>query len=126
MIDYERLATIFLDKYDLAIHADGPTLECPPWCDGNHIHGRHYEVSVMDKKEKRDTFTFDFWESERDCQNNDRPNNYTVLSMILSTMRAEPFDANEAILKSIQDFSKRAKKFFTEEELENLKNIASN
>jgi hypothetical protein len=121
-IEYERLATLFLEKFDLVIHADLLDDVCPPWCDGNHIHGKHYLVTVMDKGEQR-SFEFDFWESEKDKDENNRPNNYPILAMVSSTIDADPWDADEATLQKIAEFTERAKKFFTGEELKELQNL---
>lgn len=121
--DYERLATVFLTEYGIAIHADLLGDKCPPWCKGEHLHGGHYSVSVMDIEEKREPLVFDFWESETDKDSGGRPNNYTLLSLIGATIDADPLNGDEATFQRIAEFTDKARKFFQPHELEKLRKL---
>ena len=124
-IDYERLASLFLKESGLVIHADLVEDSCPPWCQGDCVHGNHYVISVMDKAEERETLTFDFWESGVDKEKGERPSNYTILSIISATIDSSPYDADENTLKNLEEFTVKAKKFFTPAELEKLEELFS-
>ena len=121
-ISYERLATLFLNTFGFVIHADRKDDECPPWCDGNHDHGKHYVVFVMDKAKERE-LSFDFWESDKDQAEDGRPTNYTILSIIKATIDADPYNADRFTLQKIQEFTDKAKNFFKPEELEKLEEL---
>jgi hypothetical protein len=122
-LTYDRQAQAFLDRFNLTIHADKDDKVCPPWCEGDHLHGDHYVVSIIDKSEKREPFIFDFWNSYKDKENGDPPTEYQVLAALAIQIDAKPFGESQEILKYLQILTNKSLAFFTEYELNALQEI---
>jgi len=126
MNDYQKKANRFLDKFGMTLHAElaGEEKRCPLWCDGNHYHGDHYIAWIMDKTGEREDFRFDFWNSLISSANGNRPTNYEILSCLACDIEhAGSLLNDEETQQQLEAQSKEIEAFFTEEELEELKEI---
>lgn len=111
--DYEAQAGRFLKRYNLSIKTAYKGDKCPPWCDGKHIHGDKYRVTIIRHLDlekikddivnhewdtntdflkaihsvpliNRQTISFDFWNSLHDKQQGNHPTNYDILDLNLN------------------------------------------
>ena len=122
IIDYERLATRFINKFEFVIHAELSKNVCPEWCEEiDHMHGSHFMVYIMDKLEHRDPFVFDFWGTLHDKKNDNRPSNYSILSALNFSIISDLME--DEMTEKIKEFSNRVKEFFSKEELKELERL---
>jgi hypothetical protein len=129
MTSYDRQAQQFLNQFNLTIHAErvgNVGNDCPPWCEGKlrMTHGDQYLVSVMDKSEERDSFSFDFWSRLRDEEKGDPPSEYDILVCLSTEIEAEPMGESEKVLEVLNELTRNATGFFTTEELQALRKIS--
>lgn len=128
MSKHDQLAQSFLDRFELAIHADHAGDDCPAWCDGkNHIHGKHFEVAVMSKIAERE-LRFDYWSSLKRKEEGDPPSEYEILFCLaheiycLEDFNEDEFDAyGKEKVEAMMQLHDSAKFFFSEEEMLALK-----
>lgn len=80
-INYQQQAKDFLNKWGIGFHVKRATNKCPPFCDGKHIHGDHYQVFLCRPMTGKRLF-FPFWNSLNDSQNGKAPTPYDVLACI--------------------------------------------
>ena len=126
MTSYDRQAQQFLNQFNLTIHAERVGKNCPPWCAGSleSTHGDQYLVSVMDKSEERDSFSFDFWSRLGDEEKGDPPSEYDILVCLSTEIEAEPMGESEKVLEVLNELTRNATGFFTTEELQALRKIS--
>lgn len=82
--EYETSARAFLRKHGITFKATRTSENpCPPFCDGKHIHGDCYRVT-MRRNGKR--ISFRFWNSLNDSQNGKALDAYSVLACCSSDL----------------------------------------
>ena len=139
--DYDKQATDFLEDHHLRLTATAAGMACPPWepCDGTHRkHGRRYWIEINRTSFLgQPTLHFDFWGSINDKNGNKPPTPYDVLACIASdSYYHETFEewcgefgcdtdsrAEFARWERSSAFTKKICDFFTEGELNDLREI---
>lgn len=134
MSEYDDQATQFLDRFGVRISIKEGEGRCPPWQEGACSHGDQYRIRVS--KDGR-SLVFPYWGSYNDMQAGVSPSNYDILST-LGSDSSSPDSVDEYIaeygmeIKSEKDyrqiksgisFGERIRAFFTEEELDALREI---
>lgn len=109
--------------------------KCPLWANcsgGKHLHGKHYSIIL---KSPRDIYTFDFWGSIKDKQDNKIPSAYDVLAClsVYEFLDFDDFCANygynndsikaHKIYLAVLKEQEHLKALYTGEELEQLNEI---
>lgn len=91
--DYQLQAKEYLAKYGIEISIKATNSgKCPPFCDGKHIHGDEYRVT-MKRALTGARLTFPFWNSQRDSEQGKAPTAYAVLACAGSDLSCpEEFD----------------------------------
>jgi len=132
--DYEAQAKRFLDLFDLSLNTAFKGDKCPTWCDGKHIHGDRYRITIkrMNRDRNPKSISFDFWNSLKDREEGNRPTPYDVLSCI-SSEASSPTNPDEVFAEygdmkpsqavAIAKFAQKLQDFFTGAELESLQEI---
>lgn len=136
--EYLDKAKGFLKRFDLSCTARRADDRCPAWCDGKHIHGNHYRVTISRGGGwpasgcGSGSISFDFWNSHHDMTNGKLPDAYGLLSCV-SSESSMPTDPDEVVAEMgdmkpsqairVADFAKRLQAFFSEDELEALREI---
>ena len=144
-MDYQKQAIDFLEKHGLDFSATLVSSDPPPWGD-QCPHGDKYQIRIFRTKLSNEdlivgrprSITFNFWNSFNDMREGKRPTPYNVLACISGGQHCledfqefcleagyEISQVNEAlaIWKRCLKLSKRLKKFFTEQEQEDLEEI---
>ena len=130
--EYEEQAEQFLAEHGLVIRTAFKGDKCPAWEEGNlHIHGDRYRVTIK-RITSGPSISFDFWNSQRDKEEDAGLTGYSVLAAINSDaysptdpdeVAAEYGDMKPSQAIAIARFAKRLQTFFTEDELEALAEI---
>ncbi len=136
---YDVQAETFLQRSGIAFVAAFKGDKCPPWCDGQCVHGDHYRVTLRrtDKRKCPRSVSFDFWNSQADMQAGKRPTAYDVLSCISSEVGCpdtfedfcgeygEEPDSHGALatFKRLRAFADKLQAFFVQDEIDDLGNI---
>ena len=136
MSAYDEQAQTFLVKHGLRFRAVHHADRCPLFCDGKHIHGHRYRVTISRKGGGR--VSFDFWNSLHAMQAGQTTiAPYDALACI-STDANVPDDfeefcgdlgyntdsrKDEQTWKRCGAFAKRLRRFFSEAELTELAEI---
>jgi len=81
--EYDTNAVQFLTKHNIKMSVAFVDNSCPPFCDGKHIHGDKYRVTLA-RDGKR--IQFCFWNSYNDAQSNRPPSEYDVLACASSDL----------------------------------------
>lgn len=121
----------FLKDNDISVKIEGPFGNiCPRWCDGKHMHGKHY-IFTFTRGGKQAT-VFSFWNSYKDMQEGKNP---AAKDLICAVQKDDPgtfedfcsdfgYDTDsikaEATYDAVTEEYKRVTGFFTPEELEGL------
>jgi hypothetical protein len=138
--DYEAQGREFLTRLGLTFKAAFKGDRCPPWEDGQCIHGDRYRVTIKRTAalaDRPDSVSFDFWNSKRDMQDGKEPTPYDVLACISQDVlcpetfedfcRDYGFDTDsrkaEATFRRVRGLARKLQAFFTPEEIEALQEI---
>jgi hypothetical protein len=133
--EYDKQPADFLVKFGLKFRAVQHADRCPPFCDGKHVHGDRYRVTISRKGGR---VSFDFWNSLKDVQDGKtelRP--YDVLACISGDVNCpETFEdfcseygyeedsrKAEQMWRRCAAFGRRLRAFFSEEEIKELQEI---
>lgn len=81
--EYQSNAKKFLARHNVKLSVAFVDNSCPPFCDGKHIHGDKYRVTVT-RDGKR--IQFCFWNSYNDSQACRPPDEYDILSCASSDL----------------------------------------
>lgn len=134
--DYNAQADAFLQEHGLRFRATQATKNtCPPFCDGEHHHGRKHTITLS--KPGNGRLSFAFWNSQNEVQKGEPIRPYSVLACISSDAYCpetfEDFcseygydeDSRKAwaTFKRCDAFRQRLQRFFTEDELTALAEI---
>ena len=128
MSEYEKKANDFLTANGIKFRATFKDAKCPPYCDGKHIHGERYRVTLH-RPGQPGRLSFDFWNSQHDMEAGEQPTAYDVLACISSDLNCpESFkefcgeygyeeDSRKAYatFKRCASFAKRLNAFFTDD-----------
>lgn len=128
--EYDNQAAAFLKKWGIKFTATrAESNACPMFCDGKHIHGDQYRVTLS-RNGKR--ITFSFWNSLNDSREGKELDAYSVLSCCSSDLNCpetfEDFCAEygydqdsrkaETTFKACLKQSERLHRLFDGEEIE--------
>lgn len=134
MNEYEEQAKDFLGRYGLAVSITRLDNKPPPWEEKPPCRHWRYRVKVR-RKANNKTLSFYFWDSEYNYIKNKRPTAYDILAT-LSLPSYEYGDFNDfceefgysddsikafKTWRAINRFARRIQKFFTANELEELR-----
>jgi len=134
---YQDQALNFLRRFRLTFKSERVSADCPPFCDGKHIHGDKYKITIG-RKGRKEKLTFPFWNSLNDKQNErKRIPEYDALACISSDSYCpetfEEFcneygydsDSRKAfeLFELCKQFMSQLNSFFTDEELDALQDI---
>lgn len=81
--EYDTNAKSFLKKWNVRFSVHFVDNSCPPFCDGKHIHGDKYRVTLSRDGRK---IQFCFWNSLNDSQARKSPSEYDVLACASSDL----------------------------------------
>lgn len=98
--NYNAQAKSFLTKWGIEFSVKRGTDACPPSCDGKHVHGDQYRVTLKRRKSNGVhgeqcectnccpfvRLTFPFWNSQHDSLAGNEPTAYDVLACISSDL----------------------------------------
>jgi hypothetical protein len=131
--EYERKAQAFLTENKITFKAVRTNSNpCPLWCDGKHIHGDQYRVTLRGKGR---SLSFMFWNSLADMQAGRTPKAYDVLAVLEKNDPGDfaefcgnmGFDTDSRkagkTYKLVLKQWEKVKAFFSDEELEQLQEI---
>lgn len=137
--DYDKQAQDFFDGCGVRFTATLKAGPCPPFCDGKHIHGDRYQITLTRHVGyRRRSIRFDFWNSLKDQQEFETTvDPYDVLACISGDVSyPDTFeewceglgydtDSRKAhnLFKRCRKFAARLRNFFTEDEVEKLAEI---
>lgn len=134
--EYDKQAQAFLEKVGIVAVITYLDNNPPAWDFDNHDHN-HYSVTLRRKDGDKERFVFQFWDSITNSNSGEKPTAYDVLSCISSeTTIYDGFaefcsefgydqDSRKAeqMWKVYNKTSRKLNKFFSEEELEDLRQI---
>lgn len=83
--NYNEQAKSFLTKWGIDFSVKRGADKCPPFCDGKHIHGDQYRVTLKRPLNGK-RLTFPFWNSQHDSLAGNEPTAYDVLACISSDL----------------------------------------
>lgn len=135
MSEYEKQARDFLKKFNLKVSATFLDYQPPQW-DKESYNRRRYRIRIT-RKDTGKSLTFIFWDSIANDQEGKRPSAYDLLACTGSESylyedfedfcSSFGYDADsrkaEATWKRAKKFAERINHFFTERELEQLREI---
>jgi len=93
---HEEQANEVAKRLGLTVKAAYKGYRCPKWCDGNHVHGDLYRVTIQAQRMGGfdNAVSFDYWNSLHDKADNKRPTTYDILACVSSDMSC-PTDPDE-------------------------------
>jgi len=136
MSEYDKQAEVFLRHSNLAVKITYLDNNPPQW-DENQSHDRlRYRVTIQ-RKNSGQSFSFIFWDSIANAEKGERPTPYDVLTCASSESYvydsfedfcgAFGYDTDsrkaEGTWKKVKKFADRINAFFSETELEELREI---
>lgn len=136
MSEYDKQAQAFLNKFGLKVSVTYLDNNPPAW-DEEQSHDRlRYRVTIQ-RKDTHKSLSFIFWDSIANAERGERPKPYDVLASTSAESHIyddfEDFCSEfgystdsrkaERTWKNIDKFAKRINAFFSEEELETLREI---
>jgi len=134
--EYDKQAQVFLEKVGIVAVITYLDNNPPAWDKDTHDHN-HYRVTLRRKDGDKERFVFQFWDSIANSNSGEKPTAYDVLSCVSSeTTIYDDFaefcsefgydqDSRKAeqLWKTYDKQSRKLNDFFTEEELEDLRQI---
>lgn len=106
---------------------------CPPFCDGKHIHGDRYAITLWRGKQR---LTLNFWNSHNNRENGEDPTPHDILSCLMSDRDPGSFadfcsefgyeeDSRQAekTYNLVKKQWAKVERFFTGEEIEQLQQL---
>ena len=135
MSEYDKQTQVFLDKFGLKVTYKLIDYDNPSW-DKENSHN-HYRVTITRKGTPGQKLTFQWWDSIDSTEKNEQPTAYDALNTLASdSTEYEDFsdfcgdmgydpDSITALRtwKAYSKLASRINKFFTDEELEDLRQI---
>lgn len=137
MGDYQKQGEDFISEHGLKFRATRTKANrCPLWDDNRCAHGDEYQITVS-RGGASGRLSFRFWNSLNDAQNGKSPTAYDVLTCVASDSHTpETFadfcgeygydeDSRKAgkTFKAADTLARRIRAFFSEAELEQLREI---
>lgn len=138
MSKYDTQAEEFLKEHDLTLSTHYVDTVINPWGKGPYgdSYNDKYRITIR-RKDSGKAFTFNFFNSMNAHMKNERPTAYDALACLsaesyepygdkwgfFNEFGYEPNKENEALYYRVKRFAKRINKFFTEDELEPLREI---
>lgn len=133
--EYDKQAQAFLDKFGLKVTYKLLDCDNPSW-DKENSHN-HYRVTVTRKGTPGQKLTFQWWDSVDSTKKNEQPTAYDALSSLASESNEYSdfkefcgemgYDTDSITAlrtwKAYSTLASRINKFFTEAELEDLRQI---
>ncbi len=134
--EYDIQAEKFLEKYGLKVNFKLLGCDVPKWEDRGSLHN-HYKITISRKGQPGNKLSFQWWDSVNATENNEQPTAYDALTSLSSDSYdyadfAEfcselGYDADSIkalrIWKEYSKLSKRINQFFTDQEMEDLREI---
>lgn len=136
MSEYDKQAETFLNHFNLAVKIAYLDNNPPQW-DEDQGHNRlRYRVTIQ-RKDTRKSLSFIFWDSIANAEKGERPTPYDILTCVSSDSNVYDsfedfcgefgYDTDsrkaEGTWKKVKKFADRINDFFTETELEELREI---
>ena len=134
--EYDKKAEAFLKHFNLAVKIKYLDNNPPDW-DEDQGHNRlRYRITIQ-RKDTRKSLSFIFWDSIANAEKGEQPTSYDVLTCVSS----DSYDPNtfedfcgefgystdsrkaETTYKHVKKFADRINAFFSEPELEELREI---
>ena len=136
MSEYEKQAQDFLKKFGLKISATQRDTNPPAWEEKPEYNRYRYRVKVT-RKSTGKSLSFQFWDSINAYMKNKRPTAYDLLACLGSESYPQPdfkgfcgdfgYDEDSrkahALWGRVKRFAERINGFFTDAELEDLREI---
>jgi len=134
--DYDKQAQVFLDKFGLKVTFNLMDCDNPSW-DKENSHN-HYRITITRKDTPKQKLTFQWWDSIHNTEKNEQPTAYDALSTLASdsTEYSNSFEEfcgemgydTDSITasktwKAYSKLASRINDFFTDEEMEDLREI---
>jgi hypothetical protein len=139
MSEYENQARKFLEDQGLRLSIHYKDTVSDPWGNADANHGVHdkYRVTLR-RTDQKGSFSFNFFNSIVAHEKHERPTAYDVLACLslesyepegdkydfFKEFGYEPSRENEALYHRVKRFAKRINAFFTDQELEKLREIS--
>jgi len=134
--EYDKQAELFLKHFNLAVKIAYLDNNPPPW-DEDQSHNRlRYRVTIQ-RKDTHKSLSFTFWDSIANAEKGERSTAYDVLGCVSSDSNTYDsfedfcgelgYDTDsrkaETTYKGVKKFADRINAFFSETELEELREI---